>query len=177
MHATSEHVREVLAGRSPHELAGLFSRSSAPEPLLDGRYVGDLLALTIAPGLDGALESAFRRTRPWLGKRFDADAGTGENVLDRSVWSLGRLLTPARYRSWWPEDAQTYRALPFVTSTGPSILDPAVNVLRIDYDLEQNLPRVRRILDELVEVEPGLYLGQAIWRRRNGRRLAWFWLA
>jgi hypothetical protein len=177
MQATSDHVREVLAGRSPDELAGIFSRASAPPPAPDGRYRGDLLAVTMAPGLNRVFKDVFERTRPWLGKRFDAGSARGENVLDRSLWSVGRLLTPSRYRAWWPEDDETFRAFPFVTSVGPSMLDPAVSVLRIDYDLEQNHPRLRRILDELVEVEPGLYLGQALWRRGSGRRLAWFWLA
>jgi hypothetical protein len=50
-------------------------------------------------------------------------------------------------------------------------------VLRIDYDLPENPPLLRRIVDELVAVQPGVYLGQAILRRSSGgRRLAWFTL-
>ena len=50
-------------------------------------------------------------------------------------------------------------------------------MLRIDYDLPGNAPPFRRILDELVEVEPGVHLGQALLRSRRGhRRLAWFTL-
>jgi hypothetical protein len=56
-------------------------------------------------------------------------------------------------------------------------LDPGVEVLRIDYDLPENPPLLRRIVDELVAVQAGVYLGQAILRRGNGgRRLAWFTL-
>jgi hypothetical protein len=168
------HAPAALAGRSPGELAGLFARASAPDPPLDGRYRGALLALTLAPGVDGLVGSALERTRPWLGKRFDAAAARGENVLSRSLFTAGRLLTPRRYRAWWPEGGEAFRAIPFATSIGPSALDPAVSVLRIDYDLEPNHPRLRRILDELVELEPGLYLGQALWRRAGVRRLAWF---
>ena len=90
---------------------------------------------------------------------------------------IGRLLTPAAYQAFWAEDSRSYRALAFSTTVGPGALDPGIEVLRIDYDLPGNAPPFRRILDELVEVEPGVYLGQALLRRRGGhRRLAWFTL-
>jgi hypothetical protein len=168
---------EALAGRSPGELADLFGRAAAPDPPLDGRYRGDLISMTVAPGVDGAFLRGFQRSRPWLGKRFDAAARTGQNLLDRRLWGAGRLLTPHRYRAWWPEDERTFRAFPFETAVGPSLLDGEHPVLQIDYDLNVNHPRLRRIRDELVEVEPGVYLGQALWRRAGVRRLAWFWLA
>jgi hypothetical protein len=174
MQSTANRPPRALEGRAGAELAGLFARAGAPDPPLDGRYAGALLELTLAPLVDGFGLVAFERTRPWLGKRFDAAAGRGENVLRQSVFGLGRALTPSRYRASWPEDEQAFRALPFRTSVGPSLLDPAVSVLRVDYDLEQNQPRVRRILDELVQVEPGVYLGQALWRRAGTHRLAWF---
>jgi hypothetical protein len=113
----------------------------------------------------------------WLGKRFDVDHGSGSNVFSSRVFRLGRMLTPAAYQASWPEDSRSYRALAFATSAGPGALDPGVEVLRIDYDLPGNAPPFRRILDELVEVEPGVYLGQALLRRRGGHsRLAWFTL-
>jgi hypothetical protein len=174
MQSTANRPPAALAGRSADALAGLFARAGAPDPPPDGRYAGALLALTLAPGADALGLAVFEATAPWLGKRFDAAAGSGENVLRRSVFGVGRALTPRRYRAWWPEDEQAFRALPFRTSRGPSALDPDVSVLRIDYDVEQNHPRLRRILDELVQVEPGVYLGQALWRRAGVHRLAWF---
>jgi hypothetical protein len=114
---------------------------------------------------------------PWLGKRFDAEAASGENVFDMSAYRAGERLTPAAYRAWWPEDVSSYRALRFRTSVTPGRLDPGVEVLRIDYDLPENPPPLRRIVDELVAVQAGVYLGQAILRRGDGgRRLAWFTL-
>jgi hypothetical protein len=167
----------ALAGRSSAELAELFARGEPPDPALDGRYRGDLISTTFAPGLDGLLVRGFETARPWLGKRFDAAAGAGTNVFDRRWWGAGRLVTPHRHRAWWPEDERTFRAFPFETMVGPSLLDLEQSVLQIDYDLDINHPRLRRIRDELVELEPGLYLGQALWRRAGVRRLAWFWLA
>jgi hypothetical protein len=167
----------TLAGRAPEQLEGLFARGVPPEPPLDGRYDGALLQMTLAPGADLAFRSLFGLWLPWLGKRFDAAAGTGENVFDMSAYRAGERLTPAPYRAWWPEDDSSYRALRFRTSVAPGRLDPGVEALRIDYDLPENPPLLRRIVDELVAVQPGVYLGQAILRRGDGgRRLAWFTL-
>jgi hypothetical protein len=49
-------------------------------------------------------------------------------------------------------------------------------VLQIDYrELEENPGLIRRILDELVQIDDEVYLGQALmfWRGRL-RRVAWF---
>jgi hypothetical protein len=47
----------------------------------------------------------------------------------------------------------------------PGELDPGVDVLKIDYDFDANPDFViRRILDELVEVDAGLYLGKILYR-------------
>jgi len=163
----------TLAGRSPGELEGLFARGSVPDPRPKGRLRGSLLHLTLGPA--GALLAPAAAI--WLGKRFDADRDAGENVFDRRAFRIGRLLTPAAYQASWPEDSRSYRALAFSTTVGEGALDPGIEVLRIDYDLPGNAPPFRRILDELVEVEPGVYLGQALLRRRGGHhRLAWFTL-
>ncbi|HYX85091.1 MAG TPA: hypothetical protein VE777_08980 [Gaiellales bacterium] len=162
----------TLVGLEPGALEGLFARGKVPDPPPDGRLKGALLHMTIGPA--GGLIA--RTAGAWLGKRFDA-AGGGENVFDRRLFKLGRLLTPAAYRAWWPEDGRAYRALRFTTVVAPGELDPGVGVLRISYDLPENAPLLRRVVDELVEVEPGVYLGQALLRRRGGhRRLAWFTL-
>ncbi len=167
----------TLAGKAPTELEGLFARGVPPEPPLDGRYDGALLHLTLGPGADLAFGGIFRLWLPWLGKRFDAGAATGENVFDMSAYRAGERLTPSAYRAWWPEDASSYRALRFRTSAAPGRLDPGVEVLRIDYDLPENPPLLRWIVDEVVAVQAGVYLGQAILRRGDGgMRLAWFTL-
>jgi hypothetical protein len=174
---SSTNRPRTLSGRSAVELEGAFARAVPPEPALDGRYDGALLHLTLGPGADLLLASVFRLWMPWLGKRFDAASGSGENVFDMSAYRAGERLTPAPYRAWWPEDVSSYRALRFSTSTGAGRLDPGVEVVRIDYDLPENPPLLRRIVDELVAVQPGVYLGQAILRRGSGgRRLAWLTL-
>lgn len=172
MARTTDRPR-TLAGRSPGELEGLFARGGVPDPQPTGRLRGSLLHLTLGPA--GGLFAPAAAI--WLGKRFDADHHGGENIFDRRVFRVGRLLTPAAYQASWPEDSRSYRALAFSTTVGSGVLDPGIEVLRIDYDLPGNAPPFRRIVDELVEVEPGVYLGQALLRRRGGhRRLAWFTL-
>ena len=167
-----------LAGRPAGELEGLFARGAVPDPPLDGRYDGALLHHSIGRGLDLPFALLVRVWLPWLGKRFDAASASGENVFDMSAYRAGERLTPAPYRAWWPEDVTSYRALRFTTSVGPGGLDPGLDVLRIDYDLAENPPPLRRVVDEVVAVEqPGVYLGQALFRRRGTcRRLAWFTL-
>jgi hypothetical protein len=60
---------------------------------------------------------------------------------------------------------------------GPSLTHPGTSVLRLDYRAVTDNPSfpVRRVLDQLVQVEHGLYLGQAL-MARGGRlhRTAWF---
>jgi hypothetical protein len=174
---SSANRPRTLTGRSVTELEGAFARGVPPDPVLDGRYDGALLHLTLGPGADVLLEGLLRLWLPWLGKRFDAASASGENVFDMSAYRAGERLTPAAYRAWWPEDVSSYRALRFTTSAGAGRLDPGLEVVRIDYDLPENPPLLGRIVDELVAVQPGVYLGQAILRRgSSGRRLAWFTL-
>ena len=61
-------------------------------------------------------------------------------------------------------------------SIGPSATDPGLTVLRLDYrSVEENPATMRRVLDELVQIDHGLFLGQALFRRRGGlERVAWF---
>jgi hypothetical protein len=174
---SSANRPRTLADRSTAELEGAFARGVPPDPALDGRYDGALLHLPLGPGADVVLQGLLRLWLPWLGKRFDAAAASGENVFDMSAYRAGERLTPAAYRAWWPEDVSSYRALRFMTAVAAGRLDPGLEVLRIDYDLPENPPLLRRVVDELVAVQPGVYLGQAILRRGSGgRRVAWFTL-
>ncbi len=148
-------------------LNALFGGGTAPEPALDGRYDGELLALDVAPGLTqvaGALASAWM---PWLGKTFDTAGGRGDNVFGRDSLLLSRLYWPL-YRGYREDGAQTYRAFAFRIYQDAGLADPGLTVLKIDYDLPEN-PRlsIRRVLDELVQLAPGLYLGKA--------HLLWWW--
>ena len=157
------------------ELEACFA-TGTPPPALNGRLRGRLLAITAGYGVDLPAEFATRLWMPWLGKTFDHAAGTGRNDFTAGAGRLMRVALP-RYRELMVEDTRRSSAFVFRTSAGPSALDPGTTVLRIDYrDVPENPSRsIRRVLDELVAIDDGLFLGQALldWRGRL-RRAAWF---
>ncbi len=172
-------AQRCLAGDRPaglEALNDLFHSGSVARP--DGRTRGQLVALDIAPGLTPLLGGLLARWRPWQGKVFDRDANRGENVFTRDSYLPARAIWPF-YRRYSDDGPATYRAFPFRTSAGPARDDPGRAVLRLDYNLPAN-PRaaisVRRVLDELVQVADGLYLGKAYvhWYRSNWSLVAYF---
>ncbi len=76
----------------------------------------------------------------WKGKKFDAVTHTGINLFSSSTGT----------------STEKY---PFVFSVGKGTHDP-IQVIRIDYNLPANPFWLRPILDEIVEVAPGEYLGK-----------------
>ncbi len=57
---------------------------------------------------------------------------------------------------------RTFQAFAFRTYVAPGKDDPDRQVLKIDYDVPGNPPlSVGRVLDELVEIGDGYYLGKA----------------
>lgn len=159
-------------------LAGLeacFTSGTAPQAM-DGPYKGKVVTSTLGPGLDGPSEAVSRLWMPWKGKTFAAGDGRGRNIFTAGGRRLLRVAWP-RYEGILEEPPDRCTAFTFLTDVGKSESFPGVEVLRIDYrDLDENPSwPIRRILDELVEVGEGLYLGQALleWRGRL-RRAAWF---
>ena len=64
----------------------LFRSASAPEPFLNGRYAGELLALDIAPGLTEFYERLTSRWLPWLGKSFNSAQQSGDNIFTQDSY-------------------------------------------------------------------------------------------
>jgi len=139
----------------------LFRQGMLPEIALNGRYHGQLVALDIAPGLTPLFEALTRRWLPWQGKAFNASETTGNNIFTRDVLPLSYLMMPF-YRIRIPDTPQTFRSFNFRTYSGPGKQDPDRQVLKLDYNLPEN-PRlnVRRVIDELVQLGDGYYLGKA----------------
>jgi hypothetical protein len=153
-------------GRGLALLNDLFRAGTPPNLPLQGRYVGALVALDIAPGLTQIIEMIINRWLPWQGKTFDAAQACGDNIFTRDSLALAHLYWPL-YRDYI-DDGPTYRAFGFRTYVAPGLADPDRQVLKIDYNLPGN-PRlsIRRILDELVQVADGFYLGKA--------HICWWW--
>lgn len=131
-----------------------------------GRCRGELLLLDIAPGLTELAQVITGHWLPWQGKVF-ASQGSGHNIFTRDSLALAHLWWPL-YRQYQNDGANHYRAFRFHTYTAPGLMNPDTSVLKLDYNLPENpAPSIRRILDELVQVEPGVFLGKA--------HLRWWW--
>jgi hypothetical protein len=104
---------------------------------------------------------------PWKGKTFDASSSRGDNIFTRGSLRTARLFNPT-YRGFRGDGPETYLAFAFRTYVAPGLEDADRKVLKIDYDLPEN-PKltVRRVLDELVQVGNGTYLGKA--------HVKWWW--
>jgi len=145
----------------------IFRAGPPPNPPLDGRYAGELVALDVAPGLNQFAEMITSRWLPWKGKSFDAAHASGDNIFTRDSLVLAHIFWPL-YRGYQDDSAERYRAFTFRTHVARGLADPDRQVLKLDYNLEGNPgPSVRRVLDELVQVEPAYYLGKA--------HLKWWW--
>lgn len=134
-----------LAALSAAECLALYRSGRTPTVGdLDGDLVGRMLAVPGAGPFGGALRS-FARSRafPWRGKSFrslSAERGEGIN----------RVFGDSSPRRWFR----------FETFVGPSRAGD-FEALQLDYDNPGNPFFIRAIEDEVREVAPGLWLGQA----------------
>jgi hypothetical protein len=160
-----------LAGLGGLEEA--FARGSAPADL-DGPMRGRLLATTFGHGLDGPFEAIAHLWMPWRGKEISTQAGEGRNLFTKGGIRAMRPMFPSYHHTGDGPTGPT--AFRFTTAVAPSETSPSTKVLQIDYrELAENPGLIRRILDELVQIEDDVYLGQALmmWRGRL-QRVAWF---
>jgi hypothetical protein len=157
------------------ELDALFRSGGVPEPSLDGDYRGELLATRTLRPFDALIRWFDRQGLWWRGKSFNAGGAAGENRWDRRFrWGI-RLCWPL-YRDVRVGQSGEIRAFRFRTWIGPGVADPDVPVLKIDYAAEANPLALRGVLDELVQIAPGYYLGKAHLRFLSGcwRTVAFF---
>jgi hypothetical protein len=150
----------------------MFRLGKPPAEPLSGPYDGILVAPSLWRPADRALTALTAAWMPWVGKRFDAEAQQGDNLLRPSARQPARVLWPG-YR---PDDAPggLLAAFRFRTYTAPGKVDPDRETLKIDYDSEENPGLlIRDILDELVEIVPGAYLGKVLLRRGDADARRW----
>jgi len=158
-------ARRDRAGASA-KLDELF-RLGVPPADLDGRTEGIFVTPLIAPRVDPVVRAVSSAWMPWLGKRFDAAASRGDNVLRASARLPSKLLWPLYSMGDAEGDASAFE---FETGVEPGRVDPDRQVLKIDYSAIGRNPRltIRPIRDELVEVVPGANLGKILLRSRSG---------
>jgi hypothetical protein len=148
------------------ELNDLFRAGRVPDPPPDGLLRGRALTATIAPGFDAFGRRLAGIYMPWLGKKFDAASNEGVNVLANSAIKPMKVMWP----SYEPVEVFVDRveAFRFRTRIETGAVDPDVEVLKIDYDFDANPSFIiRRVLDELVQVDDGLHLGKVLFRVRG----------
>ncbi len=138
------------------ELDRLYSQLTPPDTLnkLNGRRDGVLLAIAgVHRTPIGQLLNLLGKTPffPWTGKNFSARSlikGSGINRIN---------LTIAK-QEWFA----------FQTTFKPSLIDKRP-CIQLNYNLQGNPWFVRQLVDELREVEPGLYLGTTLCKTSKGR--------
>lgn len=151
------------------QLNELF-RAGRPAAGLDGPTDGILVLTTTTKLTDVALTTLTAGWMPWEGKRFDAEAGTGDNRMTDDSVVVSKVLWPLYSMRDEPDGRS---AFDFKTYTEAGKEDPDVDVTVIDYaDVESN-PRllIRSIRDELVELVPGAYLGKIFLRLPGGKHV------
>lgn len=154
-------------------LNAIFNLGTAPHPAMSGPYRGDLLTLALFAPLDSYGRFMSRIWLPWKGKRFDPATSTGCNYLTPGGHRVARLTWPL-YKHPTHTENGLYCYFTFKTSVAPTICAPTVAALKLDYNLPDNPALlVRSVLDELVQISGGYYLGKAYLRSRRGNhRLA-----
>lgn len=139
-------------------LAPLYERATLPRlGAISGDLRGRMLAVPALPDAITALPRAWARTSlfPWRGKSFTPQGEARGDGINRVVSDRLKLFR-------------------FETFAGPSRHDgePAI---QLDYDHRENPLFIRVIEDEIRELSPGVYLGQA-WLRlgRKAHFVLWF---
>ena len=159
------------------ELDRMFVSGAAPDPAPEGFLTGRLLATSTWGPWDSVVARLARAWMPWQGKSFDQEAGTGLNrfAVLPGVRAGFRILWP-RYRPV-SDTGDRIEAFEFRTGLGEGAADPGLKVFKIDYDFEANPGLlIRRILDELVQIDDGVYLGKVLLRVRGTFRPVGFFM-
>jgi hypothetical protein len=146
-----------LLDLAPYELEALYIQAKTPQ-LNDvgGDLRGRMLAwpvLVPRPRIQSAIRAfAGAATFPWKGKSFTPDPQKGEGI--------NRVFSD-RFR--------LFRFETFIAKSRAGDFD----ALQLDYDLAGNPPVIRSIKDEIREIEPDLWLGQAYYQTTKSD---WLWL-
>jgi hypothetical protein len=156
-------IKELGKAHDTDALNELFELGT-PSRGLDGQTEGILVTFTMHPVPDRIIHTITGAWMPWLGKRFNAAAESGDNVLANSARWPAKLLWPLYGTK--PSD-RGRAAFDFETAVEPSKSESEIEALKIDYGPVESNPRliIRRIRDELVELVPGAHLGKMLWRQ------------
>lgn len=141
------HILKILGVVAAIVLAGIFCVGYAmtwttQRGDLQHKFVSGSIPSVLPDGPYKGLVSGFAGT--WRGKEFNRAQRTGHNLF-----GTGTTLE---------------RKYPFTTSVTKGLRDTGINVVKIDYDLPSNPGWLRLVTDEIVEIEPGRFLGKLHFR-------------
>jgi hypothetical protein len=150
-----------------HRLDQMFRAGTAPDPLPEGFLPGRLLTTSVWGPLDSGALRLARMWMPWKGKTFDRQTSSGVNRFDNTP--ANRTAFKVVFPGYVPKRVTVERieAFPMRNRIEAGALAPDLDVFKIDYDFEANPALIRRILDELVQIAPGRYLGKILFRARG----------
>jgi hypothetical protein len=152
---------DALLDLSCPELERLYVGARAPRiGQVEGDLRGRMLAwpsLESRPVVAGLIRSfAGSSAFPWRGKSFHPRTESRGDGINRVV-------------------SDRFRLFRFDTCIARSRAGD-FDALQLDYDLRGNPPVIRSIKDEIRELEPGLWLGQA-WLETRTREILWLYFA
>ncbi|MES9537338.1 MULTISPECIES: hypothetical protein [unclassified Actinomadura] len=166
-----EYLRELGRKNDRAAISALFARGLPPGELdgrLEGLIVGRLFGIP-----EAALANPLLAIDPtWLGKTFDAAAGTGFNRLIPLARYAMRVIAP-RYGGL-RRAGNAMEGFDFDHRLDTGLIEPHIPVRALDYGVSAyRNPSVRtfpikRTRDEIVELLPGLYLGRALLTMHSG---------
>lgn len=152
---------------TPAEFMQKFVAGSVPQAM-EGFYRGELthtFPRTIPESLGSLLLKGWL---PWLGKCWYPQVQMGDNILPLYLQRLFLMKYGETYD--FRAGFGGFHALPFSLSVQQGLADP-IQVLRLNYNLEQNPAVVRSVVDELVDAGNNTYLGKAYVIKDNTPRL------
>lgn len=141
---------------------------------LEGFYKGKLQTI-INSNLKATLAKfIFSFWLPWYGKWFDTNQNRGDNIVSTYLIPLLKFRLKENFRV--KKEFGGVHVFSFKTSVQKSLKDN-IKVLQLNYDLPQNPPNIRQVIDEIAEVDKNVYLGKAhIKEGRLFRTIAFFTL-
>lgn len=149
-----------------------FRQGKTPSGV-DGFFKGKLLSILPHTPLEYTAALLSSVIVPWRGKFFGHKHEKGDNILPLYTKTFLKLYP----QKIWIGDAEYggLHAFPFTTSNQKNLAN-SNTVLRLSYDLAENPPRIRKIIDEVVVQDDSTLLGKAYLIEKRVPRLFAFFL-
>ncbi|MBF6355141.1 hypothetical protein IU449_11415 [Nocardia higoensis] len=154
-----EWIRELGDADDRAALAELFGHgvAEAPRTRTEGIPVGRMRHIP----LEGIANAILAANCPWTGKTFHPGGG-GYNRVKWWAAPAVAVLNPR----WMRREGGQVTSFPFDTAVARGVVEPHVDVVAITYNRPEyhnpsGVALLADVIDELVQIVPGVYLGRA----------------